>query len=111
FSGSALEVGEENAKLNGVEQQVEVLQSDVFPALRQLSGLGQPQRVRGRVLPPFPKLERETFDVVFLDPPRYAKSPFGVVDAVRDYQALLKPALLATAVDGVVYCANNVAQV
>jgi len=53
----------------------------------------------------------QQFDVVFLDPPRYAKSPFGVVDLVNDYPALFKPALLATAEGGTLICCNNVAQV
>ena len=39
-------------------------------------------------MPPFPKLEARQFDLVFLDPPRYSKSPFGVVDLINDYQAL-----------------------
>jgi 23S rRNA (cytosine1962-C5)-methyltransferase len=43
---------------------------------------------------PFPALDKQQFDLVFLDPPRYAKSPFGVVDVVNDYPALFKPALL-----------------
>ena len=62
--------------------------SYLFPALRQLSGQGQATMVRGKRMPPFPKLEAHQFDVVFLDPPRYAKSPFGVVDLVNDYAAL-----------------------
>ena len=52
--------------------------------------------MRGKRLPPFPKLEARRFDLVFLDPPRYAKSPFGVVDLINDYAALFKLALLCT---------------
>ncbi|WP_230369920.1 class I SAM-dependent methyltransferase [Paludibacterium denitrificans] len=59
----------------------------------------------------FPVLEPRQFDLVFLDPPRYAKSPFGVVDLVNDYQALFKPALLSTAPGGILICCNNVAAV
>jgi len=33
------------------------------------------------------------------------------VDLLRDYQSLLKPALLATAEDGVLICCNNLAKV
>ncbi len=111
FAESSLDIGRENARLNGVLDRVECLRSDVFPAIRQLAGLAQSERVRGQWMPAFPKLKQASFDLVFLDPPRFAKSPFGVVDTVRDYQALLKPALLTTAIDGVLVCCNNVAQV
>lgn len=111
FAESALRVGSNNARHNEVESCCNQLASDVFPVLRQLAGLGQPRVVRGRRLPPFPSLEPQQFDLVFLDPPRHAKSAFGVVDLVRDYQALFKPALLATATGGALYCSNNVAAV
>mgnify|MGYP003733744703 CR=1 FL=1 len=67
--------------------------------------------VRGKRLPPFPELAPHQFDVVFLDPPRYAKSAFGVVDLINDYPALFKPALLCTKPGGTLICCNNVAQV
>ena len=111
FAESSLDVGKENAALNELPIRVRFVRSDAFAALRQLSGLGQPQVVRGKRLPPFPVLEPRQFDLVFLDPPRYAKSPFGVVDLVNDYPALFKPALLATAEGGTLICCNNVAQV
>lgn len=111
FAESSLKVGRENARLNDLPIRPRFIQSDVFPAVRQLAGLGQPQVVRRKRLPPFPKLEAQTFDLVFLDPPRYAKSPFGVVDLVNDYPALFKPALLATAEGGALICCNNVAEV
>jgi 23S rRNA (cytosine1962-C5)-methyltransferase len=110
FSESSLAIGKENARLNELPIRVRLVKSDVFAALRQFSGLGQSQRVRGKVMPPFPKLEPHQFDVVFLDPPRYAKSPFGVVDLVNDYAALFKPALLSTAEGGTLICCNNVAE-
>lgn len=111
FAESSLAVGKENAKLNEISKGVRFLQCDAFAALRQLSGLGQPRVVRGHRLPPFPKVEQQQFDLVFLDPPRYAKSAFGVVDLVNDYPALFKPALLSTAPGGAILCCNNVAQV
>ncbi len=111
FARSSLAVGEENARLNDLPIQMRFVQSDAFPALRQLSGLGQPRVVRGRCLPPFPVLEQRRFDVVFLDPPRYAKSPFGVVDNVNDYPAVFKPALLCAAEGGTMICCNNAAPV
>ena len=111
FAESGLKIGKENARLNELPIRPRFVHSDVFAALRQFSGLGQPERVRGKRLPPFPKLEPQQFDMVFLDPPRYAKSPFGVVDLVNDYPALFKPALLSTAEGGTLICCNNVAEV
>ena len=111
FSHSALAVGQENARLNRLPIEMRFLRSDAFPALRQLSGLGQPAFARGKRMPPFERLEEQQFDMVFLDPPPYAKSPFGVVDVVNDYPALFKPALLCTAKGGGMVCCNNVAQV
>ncbi|NTV09883.1 MAG: class I SAM-dependent rRNA methyltransferase [Zoogloea sp.] len=111
FAESALEVGRANARLNELPIRVRFVKSDAFAAMRQLSGLGQPQVVRGKRMPPFPKLDPHKFDLVFLDPPRYAKSLFGVVDLVNDYPALFKPALLCTAEGGTLICCNNVAQV
>ncbi|MCB1914118.1 MAG: class I SAM-dependent methyltransferase [Rhodocyclaceae bacterium] len=110
FAESALRVGKDNARLNELAHRPRFVQSDFFPAVRQLAGIGQPQTVRGKRLPPFPALAPRRFDLVFLDPPRYAKSPFGVVDLVRDYPALFKPALLATAEGGTLVCCNNVAE-
>jgi 23S rRNA (cytosine1962-C5)-methyltransferase len=111
FAESSLKVGRDNAALNNLAIQPQFIKSDVFAALRQLSGTGQPQRVRGKLMPAFPKLEPQQFDLVFLDPPRYAKSPFGVVDLINDYSAIFKPALLCTAEGGTLYCCNNVAEV
>ena len=111
FAESSLKLGKENGRLNDLPLRPRFVHSDVFAAVRQLAGLGQPEVVRGKRLPPFPKLEPQQFDLVFLDPPRYAKSPFGVVDLVNDYPALFKPALLATAEGGTLICCNNVAEV
>lgn len=111
FAESSLAVGKENARLNAIPISVRFIKSDAFAALRQYSGIGQPQVVRRKKLPDFPKLTPQQFDLVFLDPPRYAKSPFGVVDLINDYPALFKPALLATAEGGTLICCNNVAQV
>jgi 23S rRNA (cytosine1962-C5)-methyltransferase len=111
FAESSLAVGKQNAKLNDLPIRVRFVQSDVFAAIRQYAGIGQPTLVRGKRMPAFPKLEPHQFDLVFLDPPKYAKSPFGVVDLVNDYPALFKPALLATKEGGTLICCNNVAQV
>ncbi len=111
FARSSLAVGEENAQLNDLPIEVRFVLSDAFPALRQLSGLGQLRVVRGRCLPPFLELKERRFDMVFLDPPRYAKSSFGVVDIVNDYPAVFKPALLCVAEGGSMICCNNAASV
>jgi 23S rRNA (cytosine1962-C5)-methyltransferase len=111
FAQSGLAVGQQSAALNSVGVEQVYLKTDVFSALRQWSGLGQPQMVRGKRLPEFTKLAPRQFELVFLDPPRLARSPFGVVDLVRDYPALFKPALLATQEGGTLICCNNVAQV
>jgi 23S rRNA (cytosine1962-C5)-methyltransferase len=111
FAESSLNVGRENAHLNDLPVRPRFIKSDAFAALRQFAGIGQPTRVRGKAMPEFPKLEPQQFDMVFLDPPRYAKSAFGVVDLVNDYSALFKPALLCTAEGGTLICCNNVAAV
>ncbi|KAA3652230.1 MAG: class I SAM-dependent rRNA methyltransferase [Proteobacteria bacterium] len=111
FAASSLAVGKDNARLNALPIRVRFVKSDVFPALRQLAGLGQAERVRGKRMPPFPVLEPRQFDLVFLDPPRYAKSPFGVVDLVNDYSAVFNLALRTTLEGGTLICCNNVAQV
>jgi 23S rRNA (cytosine1962-C5)-methyltransferase len=103
FATSALAVGRRNATLNGVT--METFASDVFPAIRQLAGLPVGGR-RGR-RPRFRRLDQEAFDLVVLDPPRWAKSAWGAVDIVRDYPSLFKPALLATATGGTVLATNH----
>ncbi len=109
FAESSLAVGMENAKLNKLNQ-VEFIQSDVFPAIKQFANMPISVR-RGKKLPKYPKHSPEQFDLVFLDPPRWAKSAFGNVDLIRDYQSLFKPSLLATKDGGQLICCNNVAQV
>lgn len=111
FAESSLAIGKENARLNALAVRPRFVKSDAFAAMRQYSGLGQPERVRGKPMPPFPRLEARQFDIVYLDPPRYAKSPFGVVDLINDYPGVFKPALLCTAEGGTLICCNNVAQV
>ncbi|PVZ68354.1 class I SAM-dependent rRNA methyltransferase [Pelagibaculum spongiae] len=109
FAESSLAVGIENAQLNDLTQ-VEFIQSDVFPAIKQFAKLPITTR-RNKKLPSYPRHAAEQFDLVFLDPPRWAKSAFGNVDLIRDYQSLFKPSLLATKEGGQLICCNNVAQV
>ena len=110
FAESSLKVGRDNARLNDLPVRLRFVHSDAFAALRQLAGIGQPGMVRGKRMPAFPKLEKRSFDLVFLDPPRFAKSPFGVVDIVNDYAALMKLALLCTNEGGTLVCCNNAAE-
>ncbi|MGZ0785698.1 class I SAM-dependent rRNA methyltransferase [Pseudomonas saponiphila] len=110
FAEGNLAVGRENGRLNPHLPEMQFVQSDYFPAIRQLAGLPISQR-RGQKLPSYPRLEQRQYDLVLLDPPAWAKSAFGTVDLLRDYQSLLKPALLATAEDGVLICCNNLAKV
>jgi 23S rRNA (cytosine1962-C5)-methyltransferase len=111
FADSSILVGRENARLNDLPLRPRFVKCDAFAAMRQYAGIGQAERVRGKRMPPFPKLDAQTFDLVFLDPPRYAKSPFGVVDLVNDYASVFKPALLCTTEGGTLMCTNNVADV
>ncbi|WP_248804973.1 class I SAM-dependent rRNA methyltransferase [Pseudomonas sp. MWU13-2100] len=110
FAEGNLAVGRENGQLNPHLSPMDFIQSDYFPAIRQLAGLPISQR-RGQKLPSYQRLEQRQYDLVLLDPPAWAKSAFGTVDLLRDYQSLLKPALLATADDGVLICCNNLAKV
>jgi 23S rRNA (cytosine1962-C5)-methyltransferase len=110
FAESNLAVGQENAQLNPQLPAMEFLQADYFAAIRQLAGLPIVARKR-QSLPNYPRLPARQFDLVFLDPPAWAKSAFGTVDLLRDYQSLLKPALLTTAENGVLVCCNNLAKV
>ncbi|UZE28416.1 class I SAM-dependent rRNA methyltransferase [Pseudomonas asplenii] len=110
FAEGNLAVGRENGQLNPHLPTMQFVQSDYFPAIRQLAGLPIAQR-RGQKLPSYPRLEQRQYDLVLLDPPAWAKSAFGTVDLLRDYQSLLKPALLTTADNGVLICCNNLAKV
>ena len=108
FSKYALQTGETNAFKNGISKGFKTINEDAIPILLQYSGLG----VRGRrAKRSFKRVGPRNFDVVVLDPPRYAKSQFGLVDTVGDYQSLFKPALLSTRFGGHMLVTNNVASV
>ena len=97
-----------NAKLNTLPTRPRCVQSDAYAAIRQLSGIGQAKVVRRKKMPPFQVLEARQFDLVLLNMPVYTKSPFGVVDALNDYPALFKPALLTTVEGGMMLCVQPV---
>ena len=99
FARSALAIGQQNQALNDLGHvATRNLQEDYFCAVRQFAGL--PVKGRGRKRRAIQRYAPERFDLVVLDPPRWARSPFGAVDIVRDYPSLFKPALLATAEGG-----------
>ena len=109
FATHALSIGQANAELNGFSApQFQVLKDDAMLVLRQFSGLGVRGKAKRRE---YTKRSARLFDIVVLDPPRRAKSPFGVVDTVNDYQSLFKPALLCTKPGGKMLVTNNVASV
>ena len=112
FAGSALAIGQANAKRNGLAGDTfRTIKEDVFPIVRQLAGLPVADWRRGRRRRFFLRVERHPFDLVVLDPPAFAKSAYGAVDVVRDYPSLFKPALLATAPGGHVLATNHAAEV
>lgn len=110
FAESSLEVGRRNAALNGIhEDNFKLINEDCLTAARQFAGLpvggryGQ-KRKYGRFSP-------RSFDLVFLDPPAWAKGPLASVDLVRDYPSLFKPAVMAVKPGGRIIATNNVASV
>ncbi len=106
FAASSLDVGDGNAALNGV--QMTRIQDDALLVLRQLAGLP----IKGRAARQgYQKRPARSFDLVILDPPRWARSRFGAVDVTRDYPSLFKPALLATSEGGRVLATNHLASV
>lgn len=109
FAQSALDVGRQNAERNGVAaERFTMLHSDCLPVLRQLASL--PVQRRGRHAP-FPRIDVRRYDLIVLDPPRFAKGPFGAIDVVRDYPSLWKPCLLALEEGGAVLATNHVPSV
>ena len=109
FANRALSIGQSNANLNALkEPQFQTLQDDAILVLRQFSGLGVKGKAKRRQ---YTKRSARLFDIVVLDPPRRAKSPFGAVDTVNDYQSLFKPALMCTKSGGKMLITNNVASV
>ncbi len=106
FAASALEIGRRNARANGIaDGTFTTLHANCLPVLRQLARM--PVQRRGRHVP-FPHVEPRPFDLVVLDPPRFAKTPFGTIDVVNDYQSLWKPCVLTLADGGAIVATNHV---
>ncbi len=93
-------IGRDNATKNNVEMTF--FQLDYFAAVRQMAGLKVGRK--GRRLP---KVKKERFDLIVLDPPTLAKGPFGAVDIVHDYASLFKPAWLCLREGGAVLATNH----
>jgi 23S rRNA (cytosine1962-C5)-methyltransferase len=110
FAESALAVGRANAERNGIASNRFVTKCEnVIPTLRQFAGLAV--KGRGPKAQAFPRYAPRSFDIIVLDPPRWARTPFGAIDVVRDYPSLFKPAWLACAPGGVVFATNHVPHV
>ena len=110
FAASSLAVGRRNVAHNDLaDGAFTTVQEDVIPTVRQLAGL--PVKGRAARRRRFGRFEPKSFDVVVLDPPTWATSPFGAIDPVRDYASLLKPALLATRPGGKLVATNHVSTV
>ena len=115
FSETALAIGEKNLALNALAAATtRFIAEDAIAVSRQLAGLTV-SSYRGRGMARrerrFARVEPRSFDLVILDPPRWSKGTFGAVDVVRDYAALFKPALLATADGGSVLATNHAPEV
>ncbi len=110
FASSSLEVGRRNAELNGIPpERFKLVEEDCLTAVRQFAGLDVGGRYGQRRR--YQRFERKAFDLVFLDPPAWAKGPLSAVDVVRDYPAMFKPAVLAAKPGGRVIACNHVAAV
>jgi 23S rRNA (cytosine1962-C5)-methyltransferase len=110
FAQSSLEVGRRNAELNGIpENKFKLVNEDCLTVVRQLAGL--PVAGRYGQKRKYERFSQKAFDLVFLDPPAWAKGPLNAVDVVGDYQSLFKPSVLAAKPGGRVIAANHVASV
>ncbi len=110
FAESSLEVGRRNAELNGIgPERFRLVKEDCLTVARQLAGLSAAGRYGQKRR--FEKFEPRAFDLVFVDPPAWAKGGLGAVDVVRDYASLFKPAVLAAKPGGRVVATNHVASV
>jgi 23S rRNA (cytosine1962-C5)-methyltransferase len=109
FAESALAVGRDNAARNCIgDERFELLHADCLPILRQLAGQPVQRRERNTT---YARIDARKFDLIVLDPPRFAKTPFGAIDVKRDYASLFKPCLLALEEGGAVLASNHVPDV
>ena len=98
FAASALEIGRANAARNGIaDTAFRTIEENAIPILRQFADM--PVKGRGSRRP-YVRVAARRFDLVLLDPPRWAKTPFGAIDVERDYASLLRPAIRCVAAGG-----------
>ena len=82
-SAGALDLARRNAELNGVTDRVEAVRGDAFGWLAEQAEAGR------------------SFDMIVLDPPRFARSRAGLRSALQGYQRLNALALDCLASEGV----------
>ena len=82
-SHDALEIAKRNAELTGVADRVEEVEADVFQYLRQCRDA------------------RRTFDLIVLDPPKFAESKAQVMKAARGYKDINLLAMKLLNPDGI----------
>ena len=81
-SGTALQLARDNAKANGLER-VEFVEADVFEELTRLQALGR------------------QFDLIILDPPKFARARHAIPEALRGYRRLQTLAIKMLPSDGI----------
>jgi 23S rRNA (cytosine1962-C5)-methyltransferase len=92
-SAGALESASRSAALNGVGDRCTVRQQEVFEALTEMAAAG------------------ETYDVVIVDPPAFAKSRKDIPTAVKGYRKLVRQAATLVPPGGILFaasCSHNV---
>jgi len=92
-SAGALEAAGRSAALNGVADRCAVRQQEVLEALAAMATAG------------------ETFDVVIVDPPAFAKSRKDIPTAVKGYRKLVRQAAALVPPGGILFaasCSHNV---
>ena len=81
-SAAALQLARDNAKANGLER-VEFVEADVFEELTRLQALGR------------------QFDLIILDPPKFARARHAIPEALRGYRRLQTLAIKMLPSDGI----------
>ncbi len=105
FSETWLGHGRQNAKHNDISKnKCRFIHDDCISVIRQFAGLPMKGRAVRRG---FKKYQKQSFDIIFLDPPTFSKGRFGAVDIVSDYQSLFKPAILSLNSGGEIICTNH----
>ncbi|MGV6826115.1 MAG: class I SAM-dependent rRNA methyltransferase [bacterium] len=87
-SSVALSLVDENAKLNGVEQQLSTIQQDAFAALKEL------------------RHQKEKFDVIIVDPPAFIKRKKDLKEGTLAYRRINEAAISLLSRDGLLVSAS-----